>query len=239
MGGQPASGKSSLISAIKLKVMDCFAVNGDEYRQYHPNYLELIHHPNIFSKETQIFSNVFTENLIKDAANRKYNLIIEGTMRNPDVPAITARVLKEKRYKVGIAVIAAHPKITELGVYRRYIEQMQKFGYGRLADIESHNQACSGLLVSVDTVYNCKSVDFIKVYSYLGKKELAYYDLINGCRNCSVPPSVVIQQERKAQVSDKTILKDHLELGAHAIKNIDDGDIKSKMEVVMAELKSM
>ena len=68
---------------------------------------------------------------------------------------------------------------------------------------------------------------------------MAYYGLINGCWNCSVPPSVVIKQERKAQVSDKTILKDHLELGAHAIKNIDDGDIKSKMEVVMAELKSM
>ncbi len=165
LGGQPACGKSSVINVLN-HAGNHLVINGDEYRQYHPDFRNLVStYPAEFPTITQNFSNIFTENLIKDGAALRYNLIIEGTMRNPDVPAKTAALLREQGYHVGAAVIAAHPKITELGAYRRYAEQVEAWGHGRLAEIGSHNAACAGLLTSIDGLYHSKAVDFIRIYS--------------------------------------------------------------------------
>jgi hypothetical protein len=239
LGGQPACGKSGLIKSIKSRFTDFFVINGDEYRQYHPNSQNLIRQSNIYSQETQNFSNIFTENLILDASNAHFNMIIEGTMRNPSVPISTAKLLHKKNYKVGIAVIASHPKITELGVYRRYAEQLNAFGVGRLADIKSHNEACLGLLKSVDLLYNDKIVDFIEIYSYLGKKKIASYDLIDGNWNNSILPSVIIEKEQKEQISNKTTIKNHIELGLKSLQLITNEDIKNSAKQVISELKSL
>ena len=55
-------------------------------RQQFHNNKELIKDPIKYPIETQIFSSVFTEKLIEEAIKRKCDIIIEGTMRNPDVP---------------------------------------------------------------------------------------------------------------------------------------------------------
>ena len=95
LGGQPACGKSTLINVAKKDHpnLDFLTVNGDLYRQFHPNK-ELIKDPIKYPIETQIFSSVFTERLIEEAIKRKCNIIIEGTMRNPDVPLKTAQKFK-------------------------------------------------------------------------------------------------------------------------------------------------
>ena len=69
LGGQPASGKSKLAKEFigKFSNDNILFVNGDIYREFHPNRQELINNPLSYSKETQIFSNVFTENLIREA----------------------------------------------------------------------------------------------------------------------------------------------------------------------------
>ena len=82
LGGQPASGKSFLTERVIQEYKDTsfFIINGDNYRIYHPYYKEENKNPLTYSVRTHPFSNVFTENLIKDCAARKYNIIIEGTM---------------------------------------------------------------------------------------------------------------------------------------------------------------
>ncbi len=62
LGGQPACGKSTLINVAKKDHpnLDFLTVNGDLYRQFHPNK-ELIKDPIKYPIETQIFSSVFTE----------------------------------------------------------------------------------------------------------------------------------------------------------------------------------
>jgi len=216
LGGQPACGKSG-ITKIENKTSSFLVINGDDYRQFHPDFTYLIcNHPVEFPTITQNFSNIFTENLIKDGITLRYNLIIEGTMRNPDVPTKTAALLHGQGYRVGAAVIAAHPKITELGTYRRYVEQIEVCGYGRLADISSHNQACAGLLKSVDTLYSNKSVDFINIYSYQGEKLLSSYELVGEKWNIQTPPSYFINKERIAQVENTAFLQQHIALGADA-----------------------
>jgi hypothetical protein len=216
LGGQPACGKSCVINILNRN-SNFLVINGDDYRPFHPDFTNLIcNYPAEFPTITQNFSNIFTENLIKDGAALRYNLIIEGTMRNPDVPTKTAALLHEQDYRVGAAVIAAHPKITELGTYLRYVEQVEVSGYGRLADISSHNQACTGLLSSVDALYSSKSVDFINIYSYQGKKLLKSYELAGGEWNIQTPPSHFINKERVAQVENTAFLQQHVALGADA-----------------------
>lgn len=56
LGGQPACGKSTLINVAKKDHpnLDFLTVNGDLYRQFHPNK-ELIKDPIKYPIETQIF----------------------------------------------------------------------------------------------------------------------------------------------------------------------------------------
>ncbi|GHT16823.1 hypothetical protein AGMMS4956_19910 [Bacteroidia bacterium] len=237
LGGQPASGKSGIIKQIQKDDAFVLAINGDEYRQYHPDCEYLMqYNPLEFPTITQNFSNIFTEHLIQDAASRRFNMIVEGTMRNPDVPTGTAAMLRTAGYKVGVAVIAAHPKITELTTYRRYVEQVETTGYGRLTDIASHNAACAGLLTSVDTLYNTKAVDFIHIYSYFGKEKLEEYELNNGEWNNSKMPSQVINQVRKKQIENTTTVKKHIDLGRKAAQKLNDPIVKSSVLKLVNEI---
>lgn len=75
LGGQPASGKSNLFDIAKNEHKEQIfpEVNGDMFRQYHPNYSALLKDYISYSSETQIFSSVFTERLIDEACKRKFN----------------------------------------------------------------------------------------------------------------------------------------------------------------------
>jgi len=68
LGGQGAVGKGQLnLWAERLFPDKHFlAINGDNYRIWHPRFGELSKDIWNYSKETQVFSNVFTEQLIKD-----------------------------------------------------------------------------------------------------------------------------------------------------------------------------
>ena len=208
LGGQPACGKGNLVSRVKEDFPDTsfLVINGDLYRAYHPLHLSVIKNSLTYSKETQIFSDVFTEKLIEEAITNRWNFIVEGTMRTPNVPIKTARLLKANGFYVHAYVIAAHPLITELGVYRRYVEEVEKIGYGRLADIDSHNEACIGLLSSLDALYEGKEVESIVIYSYLAKKRIKRIVQKNGEWDLAILPSDIVNKERNQQQYELFVL---------------------------------
>jgi hypothetical protein len=102
LGGQPASGKSFLASvAEREQEQEGFLkVNGDAYRIYHPDHDVLIRDIASYSAQTQLFSNVFTEKLMEEAVKGRFNIIIEGPMRNPEIPLQTATLLKKAGFRV-------------------------------------------------------------------------------------------------------------------------------------------
>lgn len=92
LGGQPACGKSTLINVAKKDHpnLDFLTVNGDLYRQFHPNK-ELIKDPIKYPIETQIFSSVFTEKLIEEVLSKgqgrladidSHNKAVNGLMKS-------------------------------------------------------------------------------------------------------------------------------------------------------------
>jgi hypothetical protein len=242
LGGQGASGKSYLSEVVKRNYPDkegnILFINGDTYREFYPNAKELMKSDrDNYSAKTQIFSNVFTEELIKEAVKNKFNVIIEGTMRNPDVPNSTAVVLKANNYKVDAYIIAANPVFTELGVYRRYDEQMKINGMGRLAEMPAHNEAAKGLLKSADRLFDNKSVDSINLYSYQTRELLRSYKLKDGKWDGFYKPSVKIEQERAKQVGDAAFLEKNIQLGKKTLKSIDD-KLKSEVSAVLDKIRT-
>ena len=203
LGGQPASGKSTLafIAENEHKNETFLVINGDDYRVHHPQHDILVEQVAQYSEKTQIFSNVFTEKLIEEAIKQRFSVIVEGTMRNPDVPLKTAKMFKEAQYTVEAYIIAAPEQFTREGLYKRYLREVQNKGFGRLADVSSHDVAVTGLLKSIDTLFNKKAVDKISIHTYLARRKVKEYLLKNDEWDCQLTPGNVIETARKEQLS--------------------------------------
>lgn len=223
LGGQPACGKSHLANVIIRQNPNkkFLFVNGDVYRGFHPKAHELIKNSLTYSEETQIFSNVFTEELIKEAIKNKYNIIIEGTMRNPQVPLNTAKMFKKNGFYVEALAISAPSIFTEIGLYVRYQEEINFQGVGRLADIKSHHSAINGVLISLDRLYNEKAVEKIQIYSYQGKNHVITFEQRDEQWDHNFLPSKEIICSRKEQLNDKKIIEWILQQGNKALENMD------------------
>lgn len=240
LGGQPASGKSKLAKEFigKFSNDNILFVNGDIYREFHPNRQELINNPLSYSKETQIFSNVFTENLIREAIENKYNIMVEGTMRNPQVPYNTAKIFKENGYEVEILAISAPSVFTELGLYNRYQEEINFQGWGRLAEIESHNSAVTRILSSLDLLYNEKTADKIHLYSYQAEKHIVSFSLQNNEWNIDDLPSNYVIDTREIQLQRKENIAKLIERGENTLSQISD-NLKPKVNEILEKLKNL
>jgi len=214
LGGQGAVGKGQLLRRID----QCYtlpegllSVNGDLYRKEHPENEILQKDPETYSEKTQLFSSVFTEGFISEAIRNRYNICVEGTMRNPSTPMGTAALFHKNGFRVEAYVIAAPKEVSSLNLYTRYAREMQVFGTGRLADKASHDAAVEGMPESLDMLYRSKAVDAIRIYTCFAKEKIRDYCLTESGWNDSVLPSVVIGEARQKQLQDNTFLGDILE----------------------------
>ena len=124
LGGQSGAGKTT-IHRIKQKEFqgNIVIIDGDSFRSQHPHYLELQQEYGKDSVEyTKDFAGKIVESLVTELSHLGYNLLIEGTLRTIDVPKKTAQLLKNKGYKVQLALIATKPKLSYLSTLIRYEE---------------------------------------------------------------------------------------------------------------------
>lgn len=126
--GQPGAGKSAIIKRENTK--NFVFINGDEYR-YLYNDVSNLKQENVYKylEESGKVSGNITEKLIQDLSDKKYNLIIEGTMRTSEVPIQTATYLKEKGYTVKLSVVATKPLISKLSAINRYLNLLEKSAF--------------------------------------------------------------------------------------------------------------
>ena len=239
LGGQPASGKSRLTDRVieNHPEKDFLVVNGDRFRVYHPEHEELLKNSLTYSKETQIFSNIFTEKLIAEAQKHRFNIIIEGTMRNKDVPLSTAKAFKDVGFMVEAYVISSPELFSEIGIYSRYQREVNSTGSGRLADINSHNEAVKGLLFSVDSLFRNNAVDKIAIYSFGAKNKIKEFNFDGKQWNCYSSPAEFIRQARETQLNDKLLLSERIDTGKETLQLIDKG-LKSSVSQVLDKLQT-
>ena len=214
LGGQGSVGKGQLSRVIVSQNHDLqkiFFINGDVYRNEHPENKKLQHSPEVYSTETQIFSSVFTEGFIEESIKRKLNVSVEGTMRNPNTPLTTASLFRKNGYRIEAYIIAAPAEFSSLNLYTRYANELIQGELGRLADKASHDKAAEMMPITVDALYNNKAVDAIHIYSCFAKEKVAEYHLIDGMWNNPETPSEIILKSRDKQKTNLSTMQHLLE----------------------------
>ncbi len=141
LGGQSGAGKTTLHGMIQKRFgCNVIVVNGDGFRSYHPRYRQLDKEYGPESVNyTAKWAGSMTEAVVEALSLVGYNLAVEGTLRTAEVPTKTATLLKERGYRVFLAVMAVKPEISLVSCQIRY-EQMRIAGtVPRATDPEHHN----------------------------------------------------------------------------------------------------
>lgn len=142
LGGQPGSGKSTLVREILKTNRETVFINGDDLRPYHPDYFTFLKENDIEAADmTQSVCNFWVEALIKKCIEMKLNMIIEGTMRTKEVPVKTAKILKDAGYLTDLVVVSAPYELSLLSLEYRYNEVKKIGGLARFTKKSSHDEA--------------------------------------------------------------------------------------------------
>jgi UDP-N-acetylglucosamine kinase len=142
LGGQPGSGKSTLVREILKPNNNTVFINGDDLRPYHPKYYSHLKENDQEAADlTQPVCNLWVEALIRECMDRGLNLIVEGTMRTKEVPLSTAQMLKKADYSVDLVVVSAPYELSLMSLEYRYEEIKRLGGFARYTKKESHDEA--------------------------------------------------------------------------------------------------
>lgn len=175
LGGQPGSGKSVLASQATAELRahgGAVVVDADRLREEHPAYKNLQQeNPRTAADLSQKAAGEWATRLTEAAADGRRNLVVDGTMRNPEQVADMASRLKEAGYQVEARVMAVPEEVSLARARLRFEEQVAERGNGRYVNEAQHNQAAAALPASVDRLERDKLVDTIKVYD-ASRKEI-------------------------------------------------------------------
>lgn len=193
LGGIPGSGKSILIEKIDNQLnKNVIPVNGDDFRIYHPDFKNIYaEHKGDFPKYTSDFSNKMVERVIEEAIKNKFNVIVEGTFRNPQVPIGTLSKFIEHGYDTKAMVIATNKNIAWESTIDRYNQDLKNGFYARKVDRDVFE------LVAANLAKNAKIVsDSGKAYSFeIHSREEKLFDSLSG--NASNIERIIEQELNK------------------------------------------
>lgn len=165
LGGQPGSGKSTLVEKLKEDLPGALYINLDEYRSWHPdyrNFQEKLGKESI--KATAQFAAKVTETLIDRALADRYSVIIEGTFRTHETPIKTLTKLKEHGYTTGVFIKSCPAEESWRRCNERYENGLKKGdGKERYTYKEHHDLVVKNLPHNADIVLQSGLADFFFV----------------------------------------------------------------------------
>jgi UDP-N-acetylglucosamine kinase len=145
LGGQPGAGKTNFYTQDN-NLNNYIVINGDKYRSFHPNYENIITYDlENYVERTQEFVNFCIERLIDELSNEGYNLIIEGTLRDPHVPINTCKLLVNKGYTAQLFVLAVDAEEAWQSTINRADIMISLSETPRLVPIDKYNRIVNNL----------------------------------------------------------------------------------------------
>jgi len=200
LGGQNGSGKSVLGEQFlsKHEQHGIVRIEGDALRDYHPKFEE---YNKINDKLMVAFtakdSGIWTRRLIEDAGHNRMNMLIETTLRSPDVVCETVRRLAKIGYEVQAKIIVVNYDISLVGCYKRYEDLKSARGAGRFVFDHSLVAAYKGMPQTLLRLQNEKFCSCIHLYTrteVLFEGDYTTNDI-----------SEIVEQERRRKFTDTEI----------------------------------
>lgn len=198
LGGQPGSGKSPMTCKILQEFEntdDIVPIITDDLRAFLPYYHSLqISEDKLAAFFTGPDTGRLVEMAIADAARRKVNVLVEGTMRSPDVVRKTLGGFRSNGYFTDARVLVVHPALSKLSTMQRYAAQKENRGRGRATTDEAHTAALHGLTISVDIIQREKLADRLSLYGR-GNVLIDRFDLKHNSQDKGTSAKDIIQVE--------------------------------------------
>ena len=149
IAGQPGCGKSGVRNAAVDRFKEnggCTVVDVDEVRASHPRYPAWMKENDKTAADRSHEDASKAAGELRDAAiAQKKNLVIDGTLKNPEKAKATAETLKAEGYRVEAVGLCVKPEESWKGVGDRYQKERDKFGQGRWVPKSTHDQAVEGV----------------------------------------------------------------------------------------------
>ncbi len=168
LGGQPGAGKASLSMNIKNELKnDVIEINGDNFRKYHPLYKTFQNQdPLTMPENTAPFSAYITQNVLKRAIDKRYNVIIEGTFRTAQTPIDTLKLFKNNVYKTNVFIQTCHKDISWKSCQERY-EKGKEVNpkEARHTDKNHHDMVVKKLEKNIQEVKNSGLADRVEIFT--------------------------------------------------------------------------
>ena len=207
LGGQPGAGKTQLLNAASRELRAIGAtvvINGDDLRPFHPAYERLQEtDPLNAARYTDHDSGRWVEKLIAAAQERRVNLVIESTMRRPDVFVRTGGQLRSAGYEIEARALAVPERVSWQGVHQRYEATLAVAGAARFSAREAHDAGAAGMLDTLRRIEQDRLADRVLIASRTGA---VLYDnrLENGVWREAPRAADVVQAERsRPRTSDE------------------------------------
>jgi UDP-N-acetylglucosamine kinase len=148
LGGQPGAGKSTTASQFQRE----FAARGglvwvtwDDFRPFHPDYERLLaERPADMPDVTRPAARWWQDHAAEFLRVGRYNVLLEGGFRNPDMVLATAERFAAAGYGVHVCALAVPAALSRLGIIERFARQAEVAGTGRWTTAASHDGDYSG-----------------------------------------------------------------------------------------------
>ena len=165
LGGQSGSGKSTIHTILSEEEPNIIVIDGDRFRENNPYFSEIQkQYGNEAANYTQPFVNEMVSSLINRLSSEKYNLIIEGTCRNVNVPLNTCNELKQKGYHVELAVMCTDKEVSWQSTIDRYNEMEAAGLTPRAVPRDKYIETVKALPQNISELYKRKIFDDIRLF---------------------------------------------------------------------------
>lgn len=164
-GGQPGAGKSAAVAAAVADLEGqggSVQIIGDDFRSYHPAYQQLLRSDDKTAAfYTDRDTGQWVEKAIAHARNSRVNVVIEGTMRDPDKVAQTMTLLRAAGYRIHVQALAVNARFSQQGILQRYEGQKLDRGTGRMTTHQAHMAAYRGMPHTLERIERDRLADRI------------------------------------------------------------------------------
>lgn len=164
LGGQPAAGKTSGQQLAKQMHPGLVPIIGDDYRQFHPQYRELLNHDSInMPKVTAQAAGAWIGMCVDYANEHRYPILIEGTWRNTETVLKESRKAKLLGRTTHAILVATPPELSRIGMLERYYDSLEFGQVARWTPPTAHDETVGRLPHNVYVIAGDESIDRITV----------------------------------------------------------------------------